>query len=200
VSEFGRRPAENGSFGTDHGAASVQFVFGTQVNSGVFGQPPDLNNLDENGDLPKQIDYRRVYLDVLSKWFGLSLVDAKAVLQLPPDDITVEPLGVIKPQAGIENWKAGQPSSIGLANFPNPFTATTTLQLTLATTNDVTIDISNVAGQHLGRMTEQRLAAGLHQIQFDPMQLLGRQLASGTYVCTVSAGSERVSRMIQCVR
>ncbi|RPI67148.1 MAG: DUF1501 domain-containing protein, partial [Ignavibacteriae bacterium] len=35
VSEFGRRPYENGSRGTDHGASSVQFVWGNKVRSGV---------------------------------------------------------------------------------------------------------------------------------------------------------------------
>ncbi len=199
VSEFGRRPAENGSFGTDHGAASVQFVFGTQVNSGVFGQTPDLGNLDENGDVPKQIDYRRVYMDVLTKWFGLAAVDAKAVLQLPSDDITVEPLGVIKTQRGINSTPA-QASSMVLSNYPNPFATTTMLQLSLDNASDVSIEISNIAGQHLGAILQRRLAAGLHQIPFDPMQITGRPLASGTYICTVSAGTERITHMIECVR
>ncbi len=201
ISEFGRRPAENGSLGTDHGAASVQFVFGTQVSSGVFQlQPLDLANLDENGDLPMQIDYRRTYMDVLTKWFGLTLADARIILQLPPDDITVTPLGVIKPQAGIDGWKVGQPSTLSLSNYPNPFSTNTTLQLTLESATDVTIDLSNVAGQRLGRVIQQHLAAGVHQIPLDAMQIAGRQLASGTYVCTVIAGSDRISKMIQCVR
>ena len=70
VSEFGRRPQENGSYGTDHGAASVQFVFGKKVNGGIFGSAPDLKNFDNNGDLRYQIDYRRVYAEIISEWFG----------------------------------------------------------------------------------------------------------------------------------
>ncbi|MBL7997925.1 MAG: DUF1501 domain-containing protein, partial [Candidatus Kapabacteria bacterium] len=50
VSEFGRRPYENGSRGTDHGAASVQFVFGSgeSIRGSRFGNAPDLKNTDPN--------------------------------------------------------------------------------------------------------------------------------------------------------
>src|SRR5262249_8276588 len=44
-SEFGRRPAANGS-GTDHGTASVQLVIGPAVRGGHYGEPPSLTNLD----------------------------------------------------------------------------------------------------------------------------------------------------------
>ena len=49
-SEFGRRVKENGSQGTDHGAAGPMFVLGKGVKGGVYGDHPDLNNLDD-GDL-----------------------------------------------------------------------------------------------------------------------------------------------------
>src|SRR5581483_7394798 len=72
LSEFGRRPHDNNSNGTDHGAASMQFVFGTRVNGGVFGNAPDLVNLDSNGDLAVQIDFRSVYQTLLTDWFGMT--------------------------------------------------------------------------------------------------------------------------------
>ena len=40
-SEFGRRPAENGS-GTDHGAAGAAFVIGKDVKQGLIGEFPGL--------------------------------------------------------------------------------------------------------------------------------------------------------------
>ncbi len=83
VSEFGRRPHDNGSWGTDHGAASVQFAFGSQINGGVFGDSPGLapDDLDASGDLVVQIDFRAVYSTLLTDWFGMSLTDAQTVLQ-----------------------------------------------------------------------------------------------------------------------
>src|SRR4029434_2063723 len=43
-SEFGRRISENGSGGTDHGAATVMLAIGGRVNGGVYGTAPNLNN------------------------------------------------------------------------------------------------------------------------------------------------------------
>ncbi len=47
VSEFGRSAYKNESGGTEHGAASVQFVMGGNVRGGIYGEPPRLNALDE---------------------------------------------------------------------------------------------------------------------------------------------------------
>ena len=49
-SEFGRRAAENGSQGTDHGTAAPHFLIGGRVKGGMFGTQPSLTNL-HNGDL-----------------------------------------------------------------------------------------------------------------------------------------------------
>ncbi len=68
-SEFGRRVAENGSQGTDHGAAAPMFVFGEKIKGGLHGNPPDLGNLLD-GDVRHQIDFRQVYATVLEQWLG----------------------------------------------------------------------------------------------------------------------------------
>ncbi|MCS7273086.1 MAG: DUF1501 domain-containing protein [Fimbriimonadales bacterium] len=68
-SEFGRRVHENGSLGTDHGAAAPMFLIGGRVRGGLHGDPPDLHNLDSNNDLRMQIDFRRVYATALT-WLG----------------------------------------------------------------------------------------------------------------------------------
>ncbi|HTT12607.1 MAG TPA: DUF1501 domain-containing protein [Burkholderiaceae bacterium] len=76
-SEFGRRPRENASAGTDHGTAAAMFAFGPRVKPGRFGAPPALGRLDENGNLPYAVDFRSVYATVLNDWFGL---DAERIL------------------------------------------------------------------------------------------------------------------------
>ena len=68
-SEFGRRVAENGAEGTDHGTASVQFVMGGRVKAGLYGVYPSLDKLDE-GDLVHTMDYRAVYDRVCSDWLN----------------------------------------------------------------------------------------------------------------------------------
>ena len=75
-SEFGRRTLENGSRGTDHGAASCLFVAGPSVKGGVVGKHPSLADLDA-GDLKFHTDFRRVYATLLDSWLNC---DSKAVL------------------------------------------------------------------------------------------------------------------------
>lgn len=69
-SEFGRRVAENGSAGTDHGAAAPVLVFGEGITGGVYGEHPDLTKLDD-GDLKYTTDFRRVYATILDRWLNV---------------------------------------------------------------------------------------------------------------------------------
>lgn len=69
-SEFGRRVAENGSRGTDHGAANNVLLFGGALKqTGVLNAAPDLLNLD-NGDVAWQVDFRSIYATLLRNWLG----------------------------------------------------------------------------------------------------------------------------------
>ncbi len=70
VSEFGRRVAENGTLGTDHGSASAMVLAGGSVVPGLHGGIPNLNDLDD-GDVRQQVDFRAVYASVLRQWFGV---------------------------------------------------------------------------------------------------------------------------------
>ena len=71
-SEFGRRPRENQSGGTDHGTAGALFAFGPRVRGGVHGEAPSLRALDDAGNLRHSTDFRRVYASVLENWWQLS--------------------------------------------------------------------------------------------------------------------------------
>lgn len=77
-SEFGRRVAENGSRGTDHGAGSNLFLAGPAVSGGVIGPHPSLepDQLD-SGDLRHHTDFRQVYATLLDDWLGC---DSRSVL------------------------------------------------------------------------------------------------------------------------
>ena len=74
--EFGRRPRENASAGTDHGTASVHFVLGGHVKGGLYGQRPILDRLDGNGNLSFAVDFRDIYATVLERWWGVNAVAA----------------------------------------------------------------------------------------------------------------------------
>lgn len=68
--EFGRRVAENGSSGTDHGTAAPHFLLGGGVNGGLCGAQPSLADLD-GGDLKPTVDFRRLYATVCRDWWSL---------------------------------------------------------------------------------------------------------------------------------
>jgi uncharacterized protein (DUF1501 family) len=69
-SEFGRRVDENASLGTDHGTAAPLLVLGDAVQGGLYGEPPDLNNLDNYGNLVHTTDFRSIYATILQNWLG----------------------------------------------------------------------------------------------------------------------------------
>ncbi|MEI8383486.1 MAG: DUF1501 domain-containing protein [Planctomycetota bacterium] len=69
-SEFGRRVVENGSLGTDHGAASMLFAVTPSERSGLHGKYPSLTDLTD-GDLKFNIDFRSVYATMLDKWLEI---------------------------------------------------------------------------------------------------------------------------------
>jgi uncharacterized protein (DUF1501 family) len=87
-SEFGRRVAQNGSNGTDHGTAEPMFVIGSRVTAGLHGAYPSLDDLDDNGDLKFWVDFRNVYAAILRDHLG---VDPAAVLAG-----AYEPVSVLK--------------------------------------------------------------------------------------------------------
>jgi uncharacterized protein (DUF1501 family) len=78
-SEFSRRISENGSAGTDHGAAGVMMVLGGSVRGGLYGSAPQLSpghpTLENNsGDVRFETDFRSVYARVLDQWLGVNSV------------------------------------------------------------------------------------------------------------------------------
>lgn len=68
-SEFGRRVTENGSRGTDHGAAAPMFLIGSHMKSGLLGAEPSLAPADlQDGDIKYNTDFRSVYASILQDW------------------------------------------------------------------------------------------------------------------------------------
>ena len=69
--EFGRRPKENLSLGTDHGTATVHFALGGRVAGGLYGEAPDLTALGGDGNPRYALDFRGVYATVLERWWNV---------------------------------------------------------------------------------------------------------------------------------
>ncbi|MBO0682678.1 MAG: DUF1501 domain-containing protein [Candidatus Dormibacteraeota bacterium] len=87
-SEFGRRPGENASGGTDHGSAAPVILLGDPVKGGVYGKAPSLTDLDATSNLKYTVDFRSVYQEILGGHLG---ADPKEIL-----GASYDPLGLIK--------------------------------------------------------------------------------------------------------
>jgi len=75
--EFGRRPKENLSLGTDHGTANVHFALGGRVAGELYGEAPDLTALMGDGNPRHALDFRGVYATVLERWWN---IDSRSAL------------------------------------------------------------------------------------------------------------------------
>ena len=78
-SEFGRRISENGSGGTDHGAAGLMMALGGGVRGGLYGSAPVLSPghptlENSSGDVHYETDFRSVYAKLLDEWLGVNSV------------------------------------------------------------------------------------------------------------------------------
>lgn len=72
-SEFGRRVKQNANVGTDHGTSNNVFIIGGQLNKqGLYNDMASLSDLDTNGDLKFEIDFRTIYATVLNKWLDVN--------------------------------------------------------------------------------------------------------------------------------
>ncbi|MFT4048445.1 MAG: DUF1501 domain-containing protein [Solirubrobacterales bacterium] len=69
-SEFGRRPEQNGSGGTDHGAAGAAMLIGSRVKRQLLGEWTGLTQLDADDNMRASLDYRALHGAILDQWFG----------------------------------------------------------------------------------------------------------------------------------
>ncbi len=76
--EFGRRNAENGSPGTDHGHGGHMILVGPSVNGGLHGQNVTSADMQEKS-LPYYVDFRSVFSSCIRDWLGF---DPKPIFQL----------------------------------------------------------------------------------------------------------------------
>jgi len=88
----------------------------------------------------------------------------------------------------IESKNTGAVATFKLfPNYPNPFNASTAISYRLSASSDVELKIYDTLGHEAAVLVSERQAAGNYTIKWD-----AQGLASGIYVCRLSAGSGRV--------
>jgi uncharacterized protein (DUF1501 family) len=184
-SEFGRRAASNASYGTDHGNAAPMMVFGTCLNPGVYGENPDLSNL-QNGNIAMQHDYRQVFSSVVKDWFGAT--DA-AINEVKFEDYINNRVDYIecKDLSTAEIFK----ENLWMKCYPNPSSTITTVEYFLHRGGRVEIDVMDLTGRSVAKVVDDDKNQGKHSAEVDlsPFQ-------SGTYIFTLKTNKVSITKKV----
>jgi hypothetical protein len=83
----------------------------------------------------------------------------------------------------VDNDDTNSPGLITLlkSNYPNPFNPTTTIAFDIAKAGNVKLNVYNVKGQLVRRLTNGELQRGSHRIIWNGCDELNRPVASGVY-------------------
>jgi len=143
--EFGRRAYSNDSYGTDHGTATPVFVFGTQLNSGIYGQNPGLQpDQLHNGNLVYNIDYRQIYTSIIQDWFQ---GDNEALIETGFSEWVDTKIPLVSTTGTSSHSPGINPVTLHL--YPNPADQMLQLQYQLALRGRVTIYILDNSGRRV---------------------------------------------------
>lgn len=188
-SEFGRRAFENGSQGTDHGAAAPILFFGPAIDdNGFIGTHPDLNALDINGALSHSIDFRQIYATVMQEW-----------LCVDPTTVNMALLG--ENYDRIDLGFACNSLSVDPVGFEPTFAHTplydndqVSIKITNLKTQHTVVKLYNMIGQEVATLKNEILFEGTHVINVK--QAAKRRLYPGQYIYRISVGRSHYSRSI----
>jgi uncharacterized protein (DUF1501 family) len=189
ISEFGRRAYDNGSRGTDHGAASMQFIWGNDkfVNGGYWNNRPNLSDLDANGNVKYQTDYRVIYTEILEKRLGATPDDVEKVF-----GESFLPLNILEKRVNSiieKNFIANKEILV----TPNPNNGIGNFQFELKEPAFVDISIFNLTGRIHKTIQRSYLTEGYYKIPFT----IGD---SGTFIVAITAGNSRYTEKFTVIR
>ena len=130
-SEFGRKAAENGNMGTDHGQVSPMFVFGKPIQAGVSGVNPDLTeaNSENNYQIESlQYDYRQTFSTIFQDFMGADINTINSAFYNHSNEgsfVETKINGLIEDSHLVPEdcYDITSNSSINYKVFPNPFTS-----------------------------------------------------------------------------
>ena len=189
ISEFGRRPYENGSNGTDHGAASPVLLFGSGLQgSGFVGDHPDLTLWDNDDNLIPTADFRDIYSTVLTDWFCLdpSVVDLILLNQ------TFNSLDLGLTCEVLSNTDFS--NTTRFAHVPVYQNDRTYIEINMPYTGHVDIKLYDIMGREIGTLANEILFKGKHKI--DVRAKINSRLSYGQYMYRIASGGEFYSKSI----
>jgi len=176
-SEFGRQIASNASYGTDHGDAAPLFLFGSCLESSLYGSNPVISDqkADQAG-VAMQVDFRDVYASLLRDWFEVSPVEIQKMFAHEVKYHNIIGGCTLR----LDELSATENSTLV---YPNPGIEKVTLRL--STNNEfVKVSIYSLLGQEQMVLFEGTLTEEKHHI---PMVI--SDLPVGNYLIRIQKGS-----------
>lgn len=187
-SEFGRRPASNGSYGSDHGSAAPMFLFGKHVTSGVVGNNPNLSDL-EGGNLKMQNDYRQVFHSVVDDWLKAS---PEAIAATGFDKY--EKLNVISSNITSKSDFINERFYISNCE-PNPAKSETFFTFKSQSATPLLVELFTIDGKKLKTIFDEIVQEGVHKIRIDLTEL-----SAATYILKVDSDLAKAARKITVLK
>lgn len=93
------------------------------------------------------------------------------------------------------------PESFALQqNYPNPFALRTEISYALPKSAHVVVAIYNVAGQEIVQLVNREEERGVHRVVWNGLDLAGKNLASGLYICKLTSSTATATRKIALLR
>jgi len=129
---------------------------------------------------------------------GVRIDDVKLLQGMPPTSADRTP-----------NAEKEIPSGFSLSqNYPNPFDLSqnsrfrpeTIIEYAIRVPGKVTMEIYNILGQRVRIFVRENLEAGIHKMQWDGKDNLGRNLTSGVYIYRIESGNFAQSRKLVLLR
>lgn len=189
-SEFGRRIEENGSKGTDHGAASSTMIFGPGLEgNGFISEHPDLNDIDELGNLKYNLDFRSLYSTVLKDWLSIdgNLVDGL----FPAGPYETQSLGFSSNSLSTTDFSS---YTDDFSHVPTYSGRDTFIEYNLNAAAKVSIQLYNMVGQHIGTIANNLNYEGRHKVSIK--ENIKSTVMPGEYLYTIQTGGKRYSKLV----
>jgi M6 family metalloprotease-like protein len=87
-----------------------------------------------------------------------------------------------------------------LANFPNPFNPSTTIEFSVRQGGWTSVDVLDVLGKKVRTLYDNDAMPGSHRIQWDGLDDQGRAVAAGVYFCRLTADRATLTRAMMLLK
>ncbi|MBK9553632.1 MAG: DUF1501 domain-containing protein [Saprospiraceae bacterium] len=188
-SEFGRRVEQNEGPGTDHGAASVMLAFGKSLEgNGTIGEHPSLTDVDDDGNMQFNVDFRKVYASLFTEWLCLDdPISDKILLKDFGDPL---PFGFNCQEVSAVNEK---PKS-GFAHNASYGMGDVFINYTIPKDTMVMVELLSLSGQSIMLDRPMNKKAGTYSI---PVKQQSRKLMPGAYIYRIRiTGGEFTGKIV----